>query len=861
MYIKEIYLENFSNIKTGLNQNYLHIDFSDRQHRICVLKGANGKGKTSLLSYLTPFATLGNLDVRDRHSLILKDKVGKKRITIIDNDGNTLEIYHVYTPVKDKNHTIKSYISLNGEELNTNGNTSSFKELVKTHLGLDMDYLKLLRLGDNVNNLIKQLSTERKNFMSKILDDVNVWLKLYNKVNGDARDLKNIISHLVDKVNKLDISDIDKYLTEIEEMTDNLNKMINTLNEYNNDKAIISDRIEQLGDISEIKKELRAIKNKLNKFDGRDNIESVDEIDKKLLDYNKKQGFLMAEITSLEDKYNSTIKNLDTIINDLNRFTNELSNETSLELINNLESALSEMRSKLDDIIKNLDGIEINITKEEYDNFVVSIKNNQKLLNMTYEFGKEPIREAIKLISDNTNIDEYMVKGYLLNEPNDEKSYLDKLIDKYKNVTVPCDNDCILKELLSDLLLPLQIKRGPGDIKKDREYYDAVKTCFNNISHVLSDLDRMHGVIDKLPDKIKSRFTTKKILSNISDCGYIYKENDINDFMAYITENANRIKLVDEINMTKVKLDIVKSTSKVYMLQEEISRLEKEKEMSEETISDIKDTLSSKKDELASLDELINLYNDLRVVSLSRDEMLSSKKEYEEILSSYDEYTIKYDELNTNINMIQKHIDVLSKTISDMKYKATQYESNISDLSKLKKKYADINMLKKAYSTKSGIPLDHIKLYLTDTRQLANEMLDIVYDGDIQLEEFELTENEFNIPFYNKGIIISDIRYASQGESSFLSIAISFALSYQNLTDYNIPLLDEADSNLDASNRMKFINVIEHFMDIISCEQLFIITHNDMFSQYPVDVIDFDKLTFNDNKISTKIYKKESEEI
>lgn len=861
MYIKEIYLENFSNIKTGLNQNYLHIDFSDRQHRICVLKGANGKGKTSLLSYLTPFATLGNLDVRDRHSLILKDKVGKKRITIIDNDGNTLEIYHVYTPVKDKNHTIKSYISLNGEELNTNGNTSSFKELVKTHLGLDMDYLKLLRLGDNVNNLIKQLSTERKNFMSKILDDVNVWLKLYNKVNGDARDLKNIISHLVDKVNKLDISDIDKYLTEIEEMTDNLNKMINTLNEYNNEKAIISDRIEQLGDISEIKKELRSIKNKLNKFDERDNIESVEEIDKKLLDYNKKQGFLMAEITSLEDKYNSTIKNLDTIINDLNRFTNELSNETSLELINNLESALSEMRSKLDEIIKNLDGIQISITKEEYDNFVVSIKNNQKLLNMTYEFGKEPVREAIKLISDNANIDEYMVKGYLLNEPNDEKSYLDKLIDKYKNVTVPCDNDCILKELLSDLLLPLQIKRGPGDIKKDREYYDAVKTCFNNISHVLSDLDRMNGVIDKLPDKIKSRFTTKKVLSSISDCGYIYKENDINDFMAYITENSNRIKLVDEINVTKVKLDIVKSTSKAYMLQEEISRLKKEKEESEETISDIKDTLSSKKDELASLDELIALYNDLRAVSLSRDEMLSSKKEYEEILSSYDEYTIKYDELNTNINMVQKHIDALSRTIGDMKYKATQYESNISDLSKLKKKYADINMLKKAYSTKSGIPLDHIKLYLTDTRQLANEMLDIVYDGDIQLEEFELTENEFNIPFYNKGIIISDIRYASQGESSFLSIAISFALSYQNLTDYNIPLLDEADSNLDASNRMKFINVIEHFMDIISCEQLFIITHNDMFSQYPVDVIDFDKLTFNDNKISTKNYKKESEEI
>ena len=220
-----------------------------------------------------------------------------------------------------------------------------------------------------------------------------------------------------------------------------------------------------------------------------------------------------------------------------------------------------------------------------------------------------------------------------------------------------------------------------------------------------------------------------------------------------------------------------------------------------------------------------------------------------------------YDFLMANMDNIRSVCDsstvlIIGLGINDMKYRATQYESNISDLAKLKKKYTDISMLKKAYSTKSGIPLDHIKLYLTDTRQLANEMLNIVYDGDIQLEEFDLTENEFNIPFYNKGVVIPDIRYASQGESSFLSIAISFALSYQNLTDYNIPLLDEADSNLDSSNRMKFINVIEHFMDIINCEQLFIITHNDMFSQYPVDVIDFDNLKFNDSKLSTTIYKK-----
>ena len=860
MYIKEIYLENFSNIKTGLNQNYLRIDFSEREHRICVLKGSNGKGKTSLLSYLTPFATLGNLDVRDRHNLILKDKVGKKRITIVDNDGNIIEIYHVYTPVKDKNHTIKSYISLNGEELNDNGNSNSFKELVKIHLGLDIDYLKLLRLGDNVNNLIKQLSTERKNFMSKILDDVNVWLKLYNKVNADARDLKNIISHLVDKVNKLNIPDIDKYLDEIESLSDRLCSLNNNLNDYTNEKAVISDRISQLGDISEIKKELRSLKNKLNKFNERDEIESVEEIDKKLLNYTKQQGFLLGEIDSLKNKYDESLVNLDSTIIELTKVKHELANDTSYELINSLENSITEMRSRLDTIIKNLDGYETSISKEDYDNFVVEIKNYQKLLNMTYEFGKEPVKEAVKLITEKADVYEYMAKGYLLNEPNDEKSYLDKLIDKYKNVVVPCESECILKELLSDVLLPLKIKRGPDDIKKDREFYDSVRTCYTNITHVLDSLKSLTYIIDKLPDKIKGRFDTKKIMESISNCGYIYKESDINNFMAYITENSNKLKLIDEINTTKVKLEYTKSTSNVTLLENEIDRLEKLKETYTTDIDTFKESLSAKKDELASVNETIELYNDLRAVSVSKDEMESSKKEYENMLASYDEYNERFQQLSINIHSIEVEINNLNKTINDMKYRATQYESNISDLAKLKKKYTDISMLKKAYSTKSGIPLDHIKLYLTDTRQLANEMLNIVYDGDIQLEEFDLTENEFNIPFYNKGVVIPDIRYASQGESSFLSIAISFALSYQNLTDYNIPLLDEADSNLDSSNRMKFINVIEHFMDIINCEQLFIITHNDMFSQYPVDVIDFDNLKFNDSKLSTTIYKNEREE-
>ena len=45
------------------------------------------------------------------------------------------------------------------------------------------------------------------------------------------------------------------------------------------------------------------------------------------------------------------------------------------------------------------------------------------------------------------------------------------------------------------------------------------------------------------------------------------------------------------------------------------------------------------------------------------------------------------------------------------------------------------------------------------------------------------------------------------------------------------------DSTLDVKNRKKFIEVIEQLLEIIGAEQCFIITHNEQFDNYPVDII------------------------
>ena len=82
MKIEKLILKNFAALNVGLNTKSICIDFSKSLHNICLFIGPNGSGKTTILSLLTPFADLGNLDVRNGNNLILKDKDGYKEIHI-----------------------------------------------------------------------------------------------------------------------------------------------------------------------------------------------------------------------------------------------------------------------------------------------------------------------------------------------------------------------------------------------------------------------------------------------------------------------------------------------------------------------------------------------------------------------------------------------------------------------------------------------------------------------------------------------------------------------------------------------------------------------------------------------------------
>ena len=236
-------------------------------------------------------------------------------------------------------------------------------------------------------------------------------------------------------------------------------------------------------------------------------------------------------------------------------------------------------------------------------------------------------------------------------------------------------------------------------------------------------------------------------------------------------------------------------------------------------------------------------------------EILETLEKYDEVKELHTKYTKDFesykgmkDELSfieINIVRSKNDIDSLTNKIKEMTINLSQLLELQKDIGKMNKIYDEMFLVKDSLSSKQGIPLYFMSNYLSNTEKITNELLSIAYDDEIYIDAFDITPTEFAIPFFNRGIRLSDVKYASQGELSFLSIALSFALSSQALNKYNIMLLDEIDGPLDMSNREKFIRVLENQIDRIDAEQSFLITHNAMFSSYPVDIID---LSFeNDN--------------
>ena len=851
MKIEKIILKNFSAISNAMNTNELEIDFSNMKNKICLIIGDNGRGKTTLLSLLNPFAGVGNLDVRDGLNLILEDKDGYKEIHIRNNDDYYV-IKHFYTAHKDKNHSVKSYISKNDNELNVNGNVTSFKELVKIELGIETDYLKLIRIGSNVTSMIDLSETERKNFMSKLLDEIGVFLTYYKKVNNDLHQLKEMISHNVDKLNKLGIDNKAEVKSTIKKLENQLEVLQTMYGDINGRISVLRHDIDSIDEPLTLKDRLAVSSRKLDKMnkilEKQDDLESTDvEYYANLINECEKNiAVCETQISSSE----MLIQNHLTTLNQLREQLRTVEIQYRKESDTNKE--IIRLHEEQDKVIDSISKCEINLgtfspeySKIEYESFIVFIKNTQMKLDKTYEFGKEIVSKIIELLENNSNVPQF-INSHIMNLDDSEDTnmlFLRTISTKFnfkdEHVFDNCANsECEAKQLWKQVANLLETNEVNKKKVKDISYYKDMEYAYQNIRDVLLSFSGYKSIIEKLPADIRDKFSTSNLYKSIKKTGLIYDEKKLNNHLSMVTEYNDYLNLLLRRDELEREIKMFSNTSNLEYIKEQIETISYQIDDNDSKVKSLKHNILDLKENLTEYKNNLEVYYELKETFEKHDELV---KEVEKLQSQYELYVTNSKQISdaeSELYRVKVDIDNTNKDIQKLKSNLDQYKAIQKELDNFNEKFDEMTVVKEALSSKKGMSLYYIKSYLGNTEEITNELLDIAYDGQIYIDNFKITPTEFTIPFFNRGKLIRDVKYASQGEISFLSIALSFGLASQTLTKYNIMLLDEIDGPLDTHNRAKFIKILENQIERIGSEQSFLITHNDMFSSYPVDIID-----------------------
>lgn len=856
MKILELILENFEGVYIAMHTNFVRLDLRESKHKICLITGPNGKGKTVLLSQLNPFSSLGTLDERDSLPLIRKDKNGHKKIVIFDR-GNEYEIDHFYTPSKTS-HTVKSYIKKNGEELNPNGNVTSFKEVVKVELDIEPDYMKLIRLGNNVVNLIDLKNAERKTFMSKRLEEVNVFLLYYKKINTELNTLKTLNAMVIDKLKKTNIESEEDFILAKEALVEKQKE----LEEIEADILAITDSI------SKTKYQLSEIPE--------DTKQKMKDAERKLEKLLKKSGNEFESLESLEKRYKAISEN---IIRNKERHKS-LCNSVNvyIETIDRNRTESENTKAKIDHIVNesDLDGLmglieslkirikndegkykkygEIKYTKKDVEDVLSFFKEKQEVLSTTYEFGDEPIKKVISIMkkgeSVSTYINEHLKKAIEEEEIKSGKALIRRLLSMY-NEKPACNKNCSLLALRSSLESISGI--NDSETKYNKEFFSYMNLAYTAIKAVMLSFSEKKNLFELMPDNIKEFSKIESLYDRIRACEWIYDREVFFEELAFMTEYENHLKDIETLEDKEKELKLLLKSSPLPVLESLYSDLKKNmKEYSE---------------------KIVDTNNEIRVISgvIKSDEVTLEEleilieiiKQKDTIESIYYENKALLEKQANLLRQLQTEESMFANASFERKRLQQWIATNDHNLKQAKvyqkelkvyqKFFDDWSVLKESLSSNKGIPLIFIDLYLKKAKAIVNSLLDEIYGGNMYIDDFIISADSFNIPFIKDGKSISDIRYASQGEKSFFSIALSFAISFQSMSRYNIMLLDELDSVLDESNRSKFIAILEKLEDMIDSEQMFVISHNNMFSMYPVDVVSVINEINKDNKLSNYI--------
>ena len=854
MRVTYLKLENIAGLMVGGNRSEIEIDFTKSQNKIISIQGRNGVGKTVLISSIHPFSHVGSIDDRSNLSYIIKGKNGYKEIHYKDNDDEYV-IKHFFKHTKDS-HSVKSYLMKNGVEMNENGNVSSFNALVEELFGLTPEMMRLIRIGSNVNSFISLQPAKRKEYIGKLIDEINGYLVIYKKINEDLRvtkafmqsNAKNLYEcHVTDPVVEEEkLRKLRKEHKEHQKELDGIKKkivQIDTLVESNNMEALKNRLQELMISLSEQSKIL-------DEAESLGNI-TMNELERKRDQVLKKHHDVGIQIESIKMRIDSMMKQVDQI-DILIRRNN--SNQNLTLLMENIKLVQENLASLPPDIkhfsYKDIPFLEVTT-------LIGKLNGYNSTARSILMMGKKSISLYIKLYRDNINIEKWLVEQGKKNLSRinrvDMKTLLDQVFQNDQIISPPCDTEY---EVCPYYRLNSVINQVYTDLESDSiddETLRNIQTIHRNIINMDNDLYEYRSA--QLPTALTSVLTADEALNRLEQGLVFFDLTPFNEFASLRKNYELYCTWLSQLESYQNQVDAYRNSDIAIQIQNkkdlEISISDYRAKLNDATA--LSNEIRTEMDEISHNTRLISERDRAAEMKKSNSiEFNSIQKKLvplEKASSERKEYEFQEKQLNLVISSLESEIKSTENQLST-------YYSLIERRNKLEKISGDLELISRAVSTKTGIPVIYMKLYLNQIKSIANDLLDIIYNGSFRLSDFNVTPDSFEVPYIKNNTKLADIRYASQSEVAMATMALSFALSNRASNRYNIMLLDEVDGGLDEINRVYFIKMLDAQMDIINSEQVFVISqHIEEMSSIPMDVIQMsDDIVTDGDKIQNVIF-------
>ena len=874
----------------GLDE--LEIDFSKSRHSICLIVGMNGSGKSTLLSALNIFP--------DNNTVYMKNKDGSKLIRLVD--GNNLYEVEIISPYDGKGgrKTTKAFIRMNGEELNPNGNVSSYRDIIANEFELDSNFISLSMMTSVDRGLADKTPAERKKFVANVIENLVTYNNMYKTLNKKSLLYKSHINTLHTKIQSSGDKDaLESNLAQLENQQRELEKAIEDLNcniVYIQTKSEIDpEELVRINDInqrkSEIQSTLDSIQSSLDVYQHQLKIKPEDIIsmyqkDSELLDsYTKNLNDTVAE---WKIKQEQLVQSSQTI--------NQLKASIGDEIYDRqLELSYSNSTDKLDKLLVEL-GL-LNLSPKDVDS-IDSIKDLLKLFNdfiqrldsicndmnpsdmeyIVYKFDIVDIADLQRQIEDKTlvissykdKIEEYNSKLRIL-------SILDKRPNKCKINDCPFISEAFdlskkisqseiiedLSKLQSDVLTVSKEIEEITDMihyhqsmsSKAIEYHLLIDIVNNILS--ISPKDSYYGsLIYNELDSVDNKLARMYSFNLFRDPKEFI--NGLNVLQEYDSEyRSNEILKAQYLSYVE-KIKVVESTKNT------IEKLESESDELVKVVSELKNKIDKYKDLISTIQanyatktQYASKYEEFKVASTQLEELESELKKFEK--KSYDAaHNLQViNQIKEKISENKNMLDPVKNQISDIKGRLTLLNSYYNEYNNYNESYKFVEILKKYCSpTMGGIQTVFMQIYMAKTLELANNILGMLFGGSYRLLDFVINQNEFRIPFVGpSGLPADDISNGSNSQICMFSMVINLTLLHQASTKYNIAYLDEIDSGLDHRNRFDFINTLYNAIPMLGIEQLFMISHSMEADMSNVDIIklksynDFEDIVDNGNVI------------